>query len=233
MLRPGLKVVGLLTGLLLLLPACGGSSFPSTKLAAEQTLKFPIFDELHTLDPARIDAEPDVEIAQNLFNGLFRFDNRGALQPDIATSIPRPSADGLTYLFRLRSDVRFWNGDRVTAKDVLYSWNRAANLQGSHAATFAAVQGFDEVAKNGKIDQNQLQQLLVKGDPSVSMSGLTAPDGPLGYTVQVKLSHPADWFLSAIAFQSNVGTVLDSTAVGSDPLNWWQKPQTLVGTGAY
>ncbi|MGH7868485.1 MAG: peptide ABC transporter substrate-binding protein, partial [Candidatus Dormibacteraceae bacterium] len=54
-----------------------------------------------------------------------------------------------------------------------------------------------------------------------------------GYTVQVKLVHPAGWFLSAIGYQSIVGMILDSRAVGSDPLNWWQNPQTLVGTGAY
>ena len=47
--------------------------------------------------------------------------------PDIASAMPTVSADGLTYTFKLRQDVKFSNGQAVTAADFKYSWERAAN----------------------------------------------------------------------------------------------------------
>src|SRR5713226_10517126 len=113
----------------MVLAACGNNPTTSTNLAADQTLKFPILDDFGTLDPAIADAETDQEIQQNMFNGVVKFDNNLNVVPDIASKMPVVSADGLTYTFTLRQDVTFSNGDKVTSKDFLYSWNRAAALQ--------------------------------------------------------------------------------------------------------
>ena len=126
-----LRAVSLASMAGILLVACGSSSGQSQNLASDQTMKFPYFGEFGTLDPGELSAEVDSEIAQNIFNGLTRFDNNLAIQPDIATDVPTTSnggisADGLTYTFHLRKDVTFSNGDKVTSKDVLYSWNRSA-----------------------------------------------------------------------------------------------------------
>ncbi len=72
--------------------------------------------------------------------------------PDIATAVPTQanggiSADGLTYTVHLNPNAKFSNGDPVTAKDVIYSWNRGAALQGGYAYTFGAIQGFAAVQK--------------------------------------------------------------------------------------
>ena len=113
----------------LVLVACGGgSSTPSSNLAADQTLKFPILDDFGTLDPAIADAETDQEISQNIFNGLTKFDLNLNVVADLAAKMPDVSSDGLTYTFTLRKDVTFSNGDKFTSKDVLYSWNRAASM---------------------------------------------------------------------------------------------------------
>src|SRR5712671_7319371 len=104
----------------MVLAACGNNPTTSTNLAADQTLKFPILDDFGTLDPAVSDAETDQEIQQNMFDGLVKFDNNLTVVPDIAASMPTVSGDGLTYAFKLRTDVTFSNGDKVTSKDVLY-----------------------------------------------------------------------------------------------------------------
>jgi len=214
----------------LVLVSCGNTTpSTSTSLAADQTLKFPILGDFGTLDPAQLNAETDSEIAQNVFNGLVKFDNNLNIVPDIASAMPTVSADGLTYTFSLRHDVTFSNGDKVTSKDVLYSWNRAAAMQGAYAGNLAAIAGYGTVAKN-TASGAKLETLLEANDPSVTLSGLTATDP---YTVQVKLSGPAGWFMSAIALEATTGMVVDQNVVKNDFDNWWTKPETLIGTGAF
>jgi oligopeptide transport system substrate-binding protein len=226
-----LKVLGVGAAATLALVACGGGGgTTSGNLAADQTLKFPILGDFGTLDPAQDDSETDSEIAQNVFNGLVKFDNNLNVVPDIAASMPTVSSDGLTYTFKLRQDVTFSNGDKVTSKDVLYSWNRAAAEQGGYATNLAAIAGYDKVSQNTVNGGAALEALLEKNDPSVTLSGLSAPDP---YTVVVKLSAPAGWFLSALALESTTGMLVDQNVVKTDFDNWWTKPETLIGTGAF
>ena len=226
-----LKALGVGAVVGLVLGACGGGGGnQGTSLAADQTLKFPILGDFGTLDPAVADAETDSEIQQNMFDGLVKFDNSLNVVPDIAASMPTVSSDGLTYTFKLRQDVTFSNGDKVTSADVLYSWNRGAAYQGSYATNLAAIDGYDKVSANTVNGGPALEALLEKNDPSVTLSGLSAPDP---YTVVAKLSAPAGWFLSAIALAGTTGQIVDKNAVKQDPDNWWNKPATAIGTGAY
>ena len=214
----------------LVLVSCGNSTTTtSTSLASDQTLKFPVLGDFGTLDPGQLNAEVDSEIAQNIFNGLVKFDNNLNIVPDIAASMPTISADGLTYTFTLRKDVTFSNGDKVTSKDVLYSWNRAAAMQGGYAGNLSAIAGYSTVAKN-KASGATLETLLEANDPSVTLTGLTAPDP---YTVVVKLSGQAGWFMSAIALEATTGMVVDENVVKTNFDNWWTVPATLIGTGAF
>ena len=220
--------MGLLAGLVLV--ACdtaGGGN--GRRLASDQTLKFPILNDFGTLDPSQLNAESDAQIAQNLFNGLVKYNNDLRIVPDIASAMPVTSPDGMTYTFTLRHDVTFSNGDRVTSKDVLYSWNRAAAMQGGNAGNLSVIAGYSTVANN-QVGGPILEALLEKNDPSVTMSGLTAPDA---YTVKVQLSNPAGWFLSAVALQGRTAMVVDQNVVKTDFDNWWTRPETLIGTGAY
>ena len=216
----------------LLVAACTngppGTSAPIS-LANDQTLRFPIQHDLSTLDPAMIDSDAESEIAHNLFDGLLRYDNNLNVVPDIAASMPVVSTDGITYTFKLRKDVIFSNGDSVTSKDVLYSWNRAAAMQGPFASNLSAIMGYDKVSANQSAGA-ALEALLEKKDPTVTMIGLSAPDD---YTVVARLTGAAGWFESAIAQPSVAGTIVDQNVVKANFDKWWSKPETLVGTGAY
>jgi oligopeptide transport system substrate-binding protein len=225
------RVLGLAAMSLLLAAACGNSASntQSQNLASDQTLKFAIGDDFGTLDPAQLNAESDSEVAQNMFNGLLKFDKNLTIVPDIAASMPTVSADGLTYTFKLRPDVTFSNGDKVTSKDVVYSWNRAAAQQGAYSTNLSAIAGFDKLSTSPP-PVATIEQLLAKNDPSVTMSGLTAPDPT---TVVVKLAQPAGWFLSAVTLESTTGMIVDQNVVAKDPQNWWTNPATAVGTGPY
>src|ERR1700680_2613053 len=214
----------------LVLVACGGGGGTTgTTLASNQTLSFPILSDFGTLDPAIADAETDTEISQNMFDGLVKFDENLNIVPDLASAVPPPSADGLTYTFKLRSDATFSNGDKFTSKDVLYSWNRAAAMQGAYATNLSAIDGYSTVSTN-TASGSALEALLEKNDPSVTLKGLTAPDAT---TVQVKLASPAGWFLTAIAVGGRPGWIVDQNAVKQDFDNWWTNPATAIGTGPY
>src|SRR5207302_11290449 len=105
-----------------------------------------------TFDPGEADAEVDTEVSQNVFDNLWRFDDKLNLIPDLATEVPSSSnngisSDGLTYTIHLKSNVKFNNGDSFSSKDVLYSFNRAAALQGPYSSSLSAIAGFDKVQK--------------------------------------------------------------------------------------
>ena len=214
----------------LVLVACGGGGGTTGKtLASNQTLSFPILADFGTLDPAIADAETDTEISQNMFDGLVKFDENLNIIPDLASAVPTADSTGLNYTFALRHDVKFSNGDAFTSKDVLYSWNRAAAMQGAYATNLSPIDGYGTVSTN-TASGAALETLLEKNDPSVTMTGLTAPDQ---YTVKVKLATPAGWFMTAIALGGSTGWIVDQNAVKQDFDNWWTNPATAIGTGPY
>ena len=131
--------------------ACGStsssSSSSSSSLASSQVLKFPAFQNPGTWDPGEADAEVDTEFMQNVFDNLWRFDDNLNIVPDIATAVPTASnggisSDGLTYTVHLNQNATFSNGDKVTAEDVLYSWDRAVALQGPYSSNLSAIAGY-------------------------------------------------------------------------------------------
>jgi peptide/nickel transport system substrate-binding protein len=132
----GLGILGLVTA-----AACGSTSTPSSSsgtLASSQVLRFPTFQDPGTWDPGEMDIETDTELMQNVFDNLWRFDDKLNITPDIATAVPTQanggiSADGSTYTVHLNPAAKFSNSDAVTSKDVLYSWNRAAALHGPYS----------------------------------------------------------------------------------------------------
>ncbi|MFC1976575.1 ABC transporter substrate-binding protein, partial [Chloroflexota bacterium] len=64
----------------------------------------------------------DQDLSALIFNGLTRPDGKGGLEPDLAKSW-QVSDDGLTYLFKLRADVRWQDNEPFTAADVLFTIN--------------------------------------------------------------------------------------------------------------
>jgi len=96
--------------------ACGGDNGAGGEtMAADQTLTFPIQDDVETLDPGHVSSSVDITFAQEIFSGLYRFDNNLRVIPEIASGAPDVSSDGKTYTFKLRKDARFSNGDPIKA----------------------------------------------------------------------------------------------------------------------
>ncbi|HXT36513.1 MAG TPA: ABC transporter substrate-binding protein [Chloroflexota bacterium] len=66
-----------------------------------------------------------------MYDQLIGYDtshgNGDTLVPDAAAAMPTVTNGGKTYIFKLRHDVRFWNGRLATSADWVYSFNRIIN----------------------------------------------------------------------------------------------------------
>ncbi|MDX2141304.1 MAG: ABC transporter substrate-binding protein [Chloroflexota bacterium] len=85
-----------------------------------------------SLDPARGYTQTTGVVNKATYETLVTFPdaNAGAIEPLLATEWSI-SEDGLSYTFTLREGVTFASGNALTAADVVYSFNRLANIDGS------------------------------------------------------------------------------------------------------
>jgi oligopeptide transport system substrate-binding protein len=197
--------------------ACGGGGGTSSQnLASDQTLSFPMVDDVGNLDPATMSAAVDIDIFRNSYSGLYKFDDQLNEQPDIATGPPTVSADGLTYTYKMKQNVKFSNGDPVKADDFIFSWNRAAAIQGDYASLLQTVVGYDDVAA-GKATQ---------------MSGLKKIDD---YSFSATLTTPAGyWYTENALWTLWVVDQKVVTAAGkATASDWASDPATAIGTGPF
>ncbi len=207
-----------LAGAFWLALACGGGGGggPTETLASDQTLNFPIIDDVGDLDPGAMSAAVDIDIFRNAYSGLYKFDDNLKEIPDIATGMPDISSDGLTYTFKMRKDVKFSNGDPVKADDFIFSWNRAAAKQGDYASVFEPVKGYGDVEK-GKAS---------------TLSGLSKVDD---FTFKATLSKPAGYWFTEVALWT--AWVVDTKVVkaaGKDiDSGWAETAATAIGTGPF
>lgn len=182
-------------------------------LAKDQTLSFPIAQDLADFDPALISNPAEIDILRNVFSGLYKFDDKLRLVPDLAVAAPTVSADGLTYTIHLRQNAKFSSGDPITVDDVIYSWNRAAAKQADYAGLFSLISGYQDIA-SGKTAQ---------------MSGLSKVDD---YTLNVTLARRAGFFSTQLALWPY--WLVDQKVIskaGEDA--WWTSPDTLIGSGPF
>ena len=102
--------------------------------------------DIDSLDPHKATAAGTKEILFNIFEGLVKVDENGSLINAVASD-HKISDDGLVYTFTLRENVKFHNGNDVTAEDVKYSLERASGLLDGTAliSTLKTIQSVDIV----------------------------------------------------------------------------------------
>jgi peptide/nickel transport system substrate-binding protein len=82
--------------------------------------------------PLRPSIEVDQGVQWQLFSPLWGVDDKGNFTPDLATEVPSLqnggiSEDGLTWTVKLRSDVKWHDGQTFTAEDVKYTLDLLRN----------------------------------------------------------------------------------------------------------
>ena len=95
-----------------LLPLAGAS-------AADVTVTISQGVDPVTMNPLKRTITPTTNVQVNMFDTLLRHDPQGHLVPWLAVSYKRVSPN--VWEFKLRNDVKFWNGDPLTSADVKFS----------------------------------------------------------------------------------------------------------------
>ena len=208
--------VPILLGLLLLL-SCNGVSqtLPNqeTDPVAEygvdrQNALFLVGGQPRTLDPATIRTSAGGPVGA-IFSGLVTLDADLQVRPELAADW-EVSEDGTVYTFHLRPDAVFHDGRPVSADDVIYSWERAADPDtgsGTAQTYLSDIVGVKEMLE-GRADH---------------ITGLRSIDD---HTLEVRIDAPKIYFLSKLTYP--VAFVVDGDNV-SQP-DWEHMPN---GTGPF
>jgi oligopeptide transport system substrate-binding protein len=173
------------------------------------------------LDPHIVTGIPEHHILTALLEGL--------VLKDPATLEPIPgvaehwsiSEDGKTYLFNLRHNARWSNGDPVTAQDFVWSWWRA--LQPSLGNQYAYML---YPIKNA--------EAYVKGDiEDFSEVGVKAIDN---YTLKVELTNATPYFLQLLDHYSMFPVhrpTIEKFGDADERGTLWTRPGNFVGNGPF
>lgn len=175
-----------------------------------------------SLDPARTADIYAYTVINQIFDGLVQFDGHLNPVPAIA-GFWEASLDGLVWTFYLRKDVKFHNGQEVTADDFVYSFTRILDpgIQSPVAELFQYIQGAEEF-RTGKAQR---------------VEGLKALDR---HRLQISLEEPYTPFLSILAManakvvpQKEVekkGSQFSLHPVGSGPfvLQHWEQGKEII-----
>ena len=122
------KLCGLLFTALLTMAVLGGCADGTGESSGDKSsVVVGIQQDIDSLDPHKATAAGTKEILFNIFEGLVKSDENGNLIGAVASDYTI-SEDGLVYTFTLRENVKFHNGNVVTAEDVKYSLERASGL---------------------------------------------------------------------------------------------------------
>lgn len=123
-----IMAVVLAVALLATMTGCAGGDRASANGAKTAPLKIAVSAEPDNLNPMLSAASDTQGILMNMFEGLLA-DTEGNFIPALAESYTI-SEDELTYSFTLKQGIKFHDGKDFSAKDVKYTYEKLAGLNG-------------------------------------------------------------------------------------------------------
>lgn len=183
MARISLKQTRLIIALIVLsffLANCASSAnsryFGLTEPPKDNVLRYVSGSEPESLDPQFGTGQPEARIYLALYDGLVEYHPKTMEPiPAIAESW-ETGTDGTEYLFHLRQNAKFSNGDPITAKDFVYSFRRALSPElASRNAILAYYIKYAEAYNSGQsFVKDANGQFLLKKDFAEPNPGQTA-----------------------------------------------------------
>ncbi|MDA1035995.1 MAG: ABC transporter substrate-binding protein [Chloroflexi bacterium] len=180
-------------------------------VARERSITIPWANPI-TLDPAMSRETRSHLIVAHLFSGLVRFDEALTVQPELAERIELDSS-GTVYTFTLRKGITFHDGRPITAEDVRYSLERAADpdLNSPTAGLYLG----DIVGVAEKL----------AGDAS-DISGIEIVDDR---TIKITIDAPKAYFLAKMTYPT--ASIVDSKTIEPRGVEWWRG--AINGSGPF
>lgn len=135
--------VGLSASLMLgALAGCNGGSGGGS---AGKTVVIGLATDLKTLDTGHMYEVYGNMVAYAMYDMLFRIEGKDMAnpKPSLATEDWTLDETGTVYTLPLRQDVTFTSGNKLTAKDVVWTIQRVINLKSNTAAHVAGIQSVE------------------------------------------------------------------------------------------
>ncbi|MGR4029925.1 peptide ABC transporter substrate-binding protein, partial [Bacillus sp. ZZQ-131] len=149
----------------------------------KQVLNLTELSEIPSMDASLASDSASSTALNNTMEGLYRIGKDQKRVPGIAEDVQKLD-DGKKYIFKLRKDAKWSNGEPVTAKDFVYSWKRAVNPDTK--ATYSYIM-FD-IKNAEKIHKKELP---------ADQLGVKAIDD---YTLEVELDNPVPYFVDLTVY---------------------------------
>jgi len=206
---------------LVCITACGSGESNVAKGNREQVLYWGNGTEPQELDPHIVTGVPENHIITALLEGLVLKD------PSTLESIPGVaerwdiSADGKEYVFHLRANARWSNGDAVTADDFAWSWWRALQpeLGNQYAYMYYPIRNAEAYATGRLKDFSQV--------------GIEVVDA---HTLKVTLTHPTPYFLQLLDHYSLFPVhrpTIEKFGAPAERGTRWTRAGHFVGNGPF
>mgnify|MGYP001191696964 FL=1 len=172
-----------------------------------------------SLHPGTAQGTHDSWVLEHAFEGLTKKTPEGEIVDGMAEKW-EVSDDGLTWTFYLKDDVRWSNGDPVTAEDFEYAWKYA--LHPETASQYAYQLYYLEGAKEFNSAENEADYAELEENV-----GVKAIDGK---TLEVKLAEPTPYFLDLTSFYTYYPV---NKKVQEENPDWALEAETYVSNGAF
>ncbi|MCM0147455.1 oligopeptide ABC transporter substrate-binding protein OppA [Photobacterium galatheae] len=184
------------------------------KLAEKQELVRGNGTEVATVDPHKSEGVPESHVIRDLLEGLVNQDADGKTVPGVAKSWE--TKDNRTFIFHLRKNAKWSNGDPVTAHDFVYSFKRVVD-----PATASPYSWYLEMTTMKNAAE------IIAGKKDKDTLGVFADDD---YTLRIELQEAVPYFVKMMG-HTTVKPVNRKVVekFGDD----WTKPENFVGNGAF
>lgn len=185
-----------------------------TKLAEVQQLVKGNGSEPATLDPHKTEGTVESNILRDLFEGLVASGPKGEILPAVAESWE--TKDNKHYVFHLRKDAKWSNGDPVTAHDFVFAFQRAVDPK--TASPYSWYLEIPTIANASEI---------IAGKKPADTLGVKATDD---YTFEVQLEKAIPYFVSMLSHTTTYPVPKKVIEKFGDK---WTQPENMVSNGAY
>ena len=137
------------------LAACSSNNSSSSSGSAKKSISWMDTAEIPTMDISKATDATSFNQLNNVEEGLYRLGKNSKVENALATNT-KVSKDGKTWTFTLR-DSKWSNGDKLTAKDFVYSWRRTVDPKtaSQYAYLFEGIHNATQISA-GKAPVNSL-----------------------------------------------------------------------------